>query len=88
MTRRLFAPPHPCLEPDHGHVVLARRRPFDTEDDPSPRRRRLVRRDGDPTDFYFTAWLCPVRRTLNVMVEDHRPIEDHRQPVAGRLEQL
>lgn len=76
MTKRLPSGP-PCFDPTHGHVFLARRRPLDVDEDYAPRRRRRLRHD-DSDDFYITAWLCPVRHELSVVIEDEREIEPDR----------
>lgn len=65
MTKRL-ASPGACLEPGHGHVVLARRRPLEVDDHLG-------------ADYWLTLWLCPVKHQLSAVLEDGRPVELSRQ---------
>ena len=46
-----------CLDGSHPHRFLARRRPLDGDDEPGP-------------DWLVTIWLCPVLRSVGIMVED------------------
>jgi hypothetical protein len=69
------ATPAAYFDPGHGHVVIARRAPLDLDG----------RRDAE---LWVTLWLCPVRRQLSAVLEDERPIDPGRQPLAGRLEEL
>jgi hypothetical protein len=73
VTKRL-ASPGVCLQPDHGHVILARRLPLDL--------------DAAIAERWVTLWLCPVRHSLSAIVEDGRAIAIDRQPTGDLLDRL